>query len=356
MKSVMIYPFGKETEVIARHSDMLKDLELVCLAGLKGCGGGKNVFDAGCRRIPLVYGFEEGMETCEPEVIWFVSFRGYLDFEEEYLSYIKLAIESKKKLILDESIVKLAEKSINSISEYIYKPSDTEKKEPEYGDYLQPINTPVIYICSLYGSLCKFDLQLMLRRELQKRDISMVQVGTKKMSSRFGFWDLPWFMETDSITDKKKTLMFNQYLKELEEKDRPDAIVVGVPGEVCIPTNKYIGGFGYLARDYFVAVQPDIVIMLLPYGLYRQKELDNISETITSRLGAPVDIFCRTDKHLLTDDMETEQRWAYLTVNEKDKKENIPIKNLYDLEQEQMPRMAETIINRLKEYGRIDSV
>ena len=73
-------------------------------------------------------------------------------------------------------------------------------------------------------------------------------------------------------------------------------------------------------------------------------------------MGAPVDIFCRTDKHLLTDDMETEQRWAYLTVNEKDKKENIPIKNLYDLEQEQMPRMAETIINRLKEYGRIDSV
>ncbi len=356
MKKVLIYPFGKESEFIAEHFDMLKNLYPVCLVGLRGWDNGKKEYAVNSRQIPLVYDFMEGLEAYEPEIVWFVEFSKQIDFETEYLPYIKLAIDKKKRIILSDSLKKKVQKYILDLSDWLYCSKEIRSETKKCGDFLKPINTPVVCLCSLYGNLCKFELQLMLRKELIKREISFVQIGTKDFSEEFGFFNVPWFMVDEDISDKDKTLMFNRYLKEIEETEKPDLIVIGVPGEMCAASETYVAGFGYLARDYFYAVKPDIVIMSVPYSLFSNDDLNYISRGIRNRFGSAVDVFCRTNKHLLLEDTELEQDFTYLTVNKEDLKENIVTENLYDLEQNQVSKITDIVLNKLKTYGQIESI
>ncbi len=356
MKKVMIYPFGKESEFIGKHCGMLEDLYPVCLAGLKGWDDGQRIYEADGRSIPVVYDFMEGLNTYNPEVIWFADFSKQIDFEAEYLPFIKTAVQRDMKIMMSCQLEKQAERYLPDIAKYYYRERNKRKEETVCGEFLKPINTPVVYLCGIYGNLCKYELQLMLRKELQKRGISFVQIGTKDSSKEFGFLDIPWFMTDESISDKNKTLMFNRYIKEVEEKERPDMIVAGIPGEMCTVTDTYVAGFGYLAKDYFYGVHPDVVVMTLPYGQVSPADLDGISQGIANRYGAPVDIFCRTNRHLLLDDTESEQDFTYLTVNRDDKRSSKVSENLFDLETEQMPALVDELLARLKLYGRIESV
>lgn len=356
MKKAMIYPFGRESEFIVEHNELLQELNPICLVGLKGWDKGQREYCVNNDKIPLVYDFEKAIDDYASEVVWFVDFSTHLDFKTEYLPFIKLACEKEKKIILSKNLNDMAKDYITDLPIKFYRSYETKMDKKKNGEFLKPINTPIVYICSLYRDLCEFDFQLMVRKELKKRNVSFIQIGTKDVSKEFGFFDVPWFMVDDNVSDKEKTLMFNRYIKELEETERPELIIIGVPGEMCAVSENYVAGFGYLARDYFYAVKPDVVGMLLPYDLYLESDLHYISEMVRNRFGVPVDVFCRTNKHMQLSDTELEQKCIYLTVNKNDMKENPSKENIYDLEKEQVSKLVSAILNKLKSYGSVDSI
>lgn len=354
-KRVLIYPFGKKSEYIVKYKDMLNDLSPVCLVGLRGWDNGQQEYAVNDQTIPLVYDFAEGIHAYHPEVIWFVEYSKKYDFETVYLPYIKMAVGQHKKIIMSDSLKKMVELySINNLIEY-YPAKEKRSNELKYGSFLNPINTPVVYLCGLYGDLCGLELQLMIREQLLKKKISFCQIGTNDTSEEFGFYNVPWFVLEDTFSDKDKTLMLNRYIKEIEESEKPDIIVVGIPEELFAASDKYVAGFGYLAKDYFYAVCPDVVVMALPYEGYLKNDLDYISRQVQNRYGVKADVFYRTNKKLLLPETELEQNFSYLIVNKDDTKDIANIEHLYDWENEE-ENLVQEILNILSEYGKIESI
>lgn len=356
MKKVLIYPFGKESEYIVEYAELLEELEIQCLVSMKGWGYQNEVYSVNDKGIPLGYDFEEAIKNYSIEVVWFTEWHKNLDFEMDYLPYLRLAINMNKKLVLDGSIKEIAEKYIEDISSHYFENSAKILRKREVGEFLKQINTPLIYISSIYAGLCKSELQLMICKELKKRNISFVQVGTKNVFSQFGFYDISEIVNDKTLSETKKTIMLNWCIKEIEEKEQPDLIIVGIPGEISISTTQYVANFGYLARNYFMAAIPDVLLMNIPYAKYTQKDLFNLSNFTNARFGVPVDIFGLTNKLYLEFDTEIEQKYTYLELLEEDVE---PIEYpdlLYGIYEKNANKIADTILQKLNKYALIKSI
>lgn len=357
MKSVLIYPFGKEVEPIVNHFKQLVNIYPVCLVGVNGWDDGSRSYYAEGEKIPLIYEFQEGYKCYKPEIIWFTDFNGELEFERDYLPFLTMAIADGKEIIVSTKLKKIINKHVTNSKIRYYREEAPSKKEGKVGDFLRQINTPVIYVCGLYDGIGKFELQLMISKELRERNISAVQIGTREEFVEFGIYNMPLYMMDDTVTDKKKVLMLNNYLKELEERRKPELIVLGVPGELYSPSPKYIAGCGFLAMDCFYATEPDALIVALPYKKYTQMDLIRIGEGIQRKFGVKVDAFVRTNKRLLGEETELRQKCTYLTIGEKDM-EYIDFRNgcLFGLKERHIKAMMDVILSSLEGYGKIELI
>lgn len=357
MKSVLIYPFGKEAEPIVNHFKQLNNIYPVCLVGLNGWDDGRRHYYAEGEEIPLIYEFEYGYKHYDPNVIWFTDFRRELEFEVYYLPFIRLAVADGKEIITSTEIKKIISSYITNDEIRYYDAEISTNQEREVGNFLRQINTPVIYICGLYEGVGKFELQLMILKELRRRKISAVQIGTREAALEFGIYNIPLYMTNKAIVDKKKVLMLNEYLKELEENEKPELIVMGIPGELYSPSLKYVAGCGFLALDCFYATQPDILIVALPFENYSQNDLVQMSESIERKFGTKVDVFVRTNKRFLIEETELQEKSSYLTIDNKELNQTDScITNLFELKDSDIESMMDSILSTLNGYGEIKSV
>lgn len=356
MKKVLIYPFGKESEYIVEYAELLVELEIQCLVSMKGWGYQNGLYCVNDNRIPLGYDFEEAIKDYDIGVVWFTELHKNLDFEKDYLPYLRLAINMNKKLILDESIKEIAEKHILNISSHYLENPLKKLQKREVGEFLKQINTPLIYISSIYAGLFKSELQLMICKELKKRKLSFVQIGSKNVLSQFGFYDISEIVNDKTLSETKRTMMLNWCLKEIEEKEKPDLIIVGIPGEMTISTTQYVANFGYLARNYFMAAIPDILLMNIPYAKYTKKDLLDLSSFTNARFGVPVDVFGLTNKLYLEFDTEIEQKYTYLGLLEEDT-EIVEYQDLlYKICESGAEKIVDVIIRKLNKYASIKSI
>lgn len=357
MKSVLIYPFGKEVEPIVSHFKQLKSIYPVCIVGLNGWNDGKQSYNIEDEEIPLTYEFRQGYKQYNPDIVWFVDSRAELEFERDYLPFIEMAAVDGKEIIASNKLRKMIGKYfVDNIIKY-YDETTTYENEQEIGEFLKQINTPIIYICGLYEGVGKFELQLMILKELRERNISTVQIGTREEFAAFGIHTMPIYMTDETVVDKKKILMLNNYLKELEKTEKPELIVLGVPGELYFPSFNYVAGCGLLALDCFYATEPDVLVVALPYEEYTKNNLMQIAENIESKFGIKVDAFVRTNKRFLYEETEIAQKCTYLTISEKDMNHSEQCNDyIFELKQSHIKVMVDDILSKLRKYGKIESI
>lgn len=355
MKRMLIYPYGAEVEHLVDFHNLLKDLQPVGLVRLRGWDDGQRYCCNAGLNIPIYYEFEEGLKNTQPDVVWFADFQFALDFEQYYLPYIKLAVSEGKYIVMGRSLKEKAKPYLTE-QRVLYCEAEVESIEDSYhSEALAQINTPIIYVAGLFSGLDKFALQLGVRRELEKREISVIQIGSREDARYFGFYEIPQYMLETNISEKEKILRFNGCMKSLEEKYKPDLFLIGVPGELFGASAKYMANFGMLAYEIFMSALPEGLIVSLPYDEYSEEYLEEISTTIERRFGAGVDVFHRTNKKFQLDDTEINQANQYLTVIDIDEKTSID--RLYMLnDSKQMEKAIDKIINKLIEYGKIRSV
>ena len=87
----------------------------------------------------------------------------------------------------------------------------------------------------------KFDVQIDLYSRFKKEGYSVGWIGSRKEAVLCGGESIPEWLYGTQLSFKDKIVYFNHYVKEYIEKNKNEVLIIGIPGEVCINDNYFIG-------------------------------------------------------------------------------------------------------------------
>lgn len=245
MKRLLIYPFTKNMCPIVRHRDMLVGYEISAAIPAKG------------------YGWE-GKDACELDgglptgIILGGSFYDEVELCDAVLFNCDEQISEKDKSETEALLKAYGKDLVATIPCPIL--DNEEKILPNMP--LKEVPVPVIMIMGQGENCQKFDIQLGLRKVFQEKGYIVSQFGTKPFSELFGFKALP---STPEVPLWKKVYMYNQLFRETYEKEKPDVMIVGIPGGI-MPINSYeYELFGETALALTAAARPDVAFLSYYY-------------------------------------------------------------------------------------------
>lgn len=174
---------------------------------------------------------------------------------------------------------------------------DTAEKYPAKRSWVNSysildIDVPIITVFGMGLNVQKFDLQLYLRKRFVEKGYKVSQIGTKPISTLFGFHSIPKFMYNKEFTDVEKVMAFNRFVKKIEKEEKPDVIILGIPEPVIPLNSKHRFSFGLYAYEILNAVKSDFAIASL-YGNsdYDENFYSEMSEMSKYKLNVEIDAF-----------------------------------------------------------------
>lgn len=321
-EKVIIYPFDIEFCPIVRHKEFLGKYDIVSVVSPNGWGltdedvghidGGKLV------GIKVSNNFEQEIKLCDTVII--SDSYNKIDFDKIIYPKIVKAAESGKNVVctinLDDKNLKLVKDLCEKKGVYFkYYPKATNIKSNNYIGKLARIETPIVFVAGMGEKTNKFEIQLSLRRHLNKMGYKVSSIGTRNYCELLGFHSFPRFMQSLLISESDKVILFNKFIKNIEYKENPDVIVIGMPGGIMKFNNLFNNGFGILAYQISQAVKPDAVVFSMLYEDYLPKYFDMISTKIKYRFGFEIDCFNMSNTKFNWAESKSFEVKNYITVN-----------------------------------------
>ncbi|WP_432664977.1 TIGR04066 family peptide maturation system protein [Wukongibacter baidiensis] len=296
-KKAIIYPYDCESTYFFRHNGQNKEFNVVGAVAPKGWGiTGKDVgsIDGSEEEfgISIKNSFDDFYHDFDTVII--IDSHLELDFDQYIYPKIKELIRSKKEVVClrhltDDQLNKIKELSSRYITCVSQRNHWLRQHDSLESFSIMDINTPIIFVTGLSSRTHKFEIQLSLRAELLGLGYSVSQVGTKNHCEFFGFHSYPSFMMSNSISESAKVIMFNRYIKEIEEREKTDAIIIGIPEGIMAINRNFTDGFGISAYLVSQAVKPDVNVFSVSYGQYTDKFFNDIDNLFKYRFGYNVD-------------------------------------------------------------------
>ncbi|QNU67327.1 TIGR04066 family peptide maturation system protein [Ruminiclostridium herbifermentans] len=369
---LLIYPYNIQFSPILRHKDLLKGYEISCLVSPNGWGyTGK---DAGIADngpdigMTVSSDFEDSLGLCDTVV--FIDSYFPLDFKKNIYNKIKMAIKSKKNIIcflqLETNIITELECICRYEGVYFkyYGRSQDVLADNIYieNENIEEINTPIVFVIGLAERTNKFEIQLALREKIHELGYKISQVGTRTYCDMMGFHSFPSFMLESNISEVNKILMFNRFIKKIEDTENPDIIIIGVPGGIMPYNSTYTNKFGILAFEVSQAVLPDFVIFSMFYEDYKVDGFEFYNNSLKYKLGFNIDIFNIANAQFDWVRAYEEKRISHISldykaISEKNKgysQSNIPVLNILD--ENDSDKIAKLLIEKLSKYGDVEIV
>lgn len=157
-----------------------------------------------------------------------------------YKEYIQKAIENNKEVYFSQKCKELL-KLENSIN---YGMSDMEYPLSLNKNYVKYIDVPTIGVMGL-GDYCnKFCCEVEISSYFRQKGHRVIHIGSKDYSGMFGERRYPEFIWKSDESVTHRILKWNQYLFNLCENEKPDLIVLGMPGGIMPLNNKILNEFG----------------------------------------------------------------------------------------------------------------
>jgi peptide maturation system protein (TIGR04066 family) len=331
-EKLAVYPYDLEFTPVLRHSDMLKDYDIVKLISPKGWGlSGLDcgTLDGGAELGMIIEeDFDEAIKMCQ-SVLFLYSFNEKYSHDKEFIrnmvtEKIYKAIEAGKNIVCD---VKLGMDTINTIKELcsvkgvrfnnisaIGDPDNSNLiKIP--GEHRVSIETPVVFVMGLSDQTNKFEIQLALREALIQKGYKVSQIGTRNICELLGFHAFPHFMFGNSYEESEKIVLFSHYVKNLEMTEKPDVIIIGVPGGIMPFNNIVTNKFGITAFEVSNAVLPDYVIFSILYEEFDEKYFQMLDETMSYKFGFEIDCFNLSNVKFDWAASEMDKDVSFITLN-----------------------------------------
>jgi peptide maturation system protein (TIGR04066 family) len=299
-ENIIVYPYDSHFAPILRYKSFIEGYNRIYLSSILGwglCGKDAGYADGGSNLNLLVDNkFEEYFNICEKVI--FVEPDNIIDYNKLIYPKIFAAIDSGKDIVcllrLNEKLIEIEEYcKKKNVSFQNYRKCNIKWKnlysnfKREYG--LLDIYTPIISIIGISENTHKFSIQLELKSKLELLGYKVSIVRSRSYCEFLGFYSFPSFMYDNNISEIEKVYLFNRYIKDIEVVEKPDVIILGIPGGIIPFNNQIETNFGITAFEIFQSVIPDVSILSIFHEMYTSQNLDMFFNTIKYRFGVEID-------------------------------------------------------------------
>ena len=163
-----------------------------------------------------------------------------------------------------------------------------EKYDDNFSSLVK-IDAPIIAVAGMGEDINKTEVALALRDMLASEGYRVSMVGSKNYCEVLEANPFPSFMFLPQIDERLKVVFFNMYVKHIEDTEKPDIIVISIPGATKAYSSEITQGFGLLHHEVFQAVLADYLVMCSYYLTDAADYLRRESETCRHRFGCGID-------------------------------------------------------------------
>lgn len=353
MERISIFPFNKAYAPFVTHQNLMTDMQIVSLISPKGWSLQGDIVKTPDSAITVQSDFSKGIE--DSTAVWFVEDDRIELPKEKLYAKISEAIEKRKKIIFSRYSNSDVQKEMELIiPSELRIMSDIRKLDNGYflEKKLYDINVPILFILGDSENTDKFEVQVSLFEQFMKRGYRVSSISTRGDSDILGLHSMPSFM-TELTAEDVKILKFNHFVKQLEIEERPEIIIIGIPGGV-IPYNKYLHNqFGVTAFEISNAVKSDCAVLCSLYTNYSTDSFKKIKLGLSQKFGINVlfhHIAAMTKDSLKKSDID-ENEFRFLTLDESFIMEKIKSFQrsdiYYALNKDDIFRMTDDIVEEL---------
>lgn len=298
-EKILVYPFDYE---MLPALDRILYEDKYTISGIVSFGGwGYIEKDAGT----ILYGGKTGLIVSDDfysellkcdTVLFCKSDNEIIDFKS-VIDKMRFSLESGKNVIcfhkLDEEIkCELEELAHNQevyfricVNEYETTINHELKRLLKLSDF----NAAIVFVMGISENTNKYGVELALHKNFQKSGYKSILIDSKTYGSFFGDYNVPNFMFDNSVVDYEKPLLFNKYVKDIEEKEKPDVIIVGVPGGIMPIDKKNTNRFGMLAYQMSCALSADITVLCNHFNFFDDDYFNYMHPLMKYRFGREID-------------------------------------------------------------------
>ncbi len=278
MERMMIYPYSKAYEPYVLYEGLLQiEGEISSLVTPNGSGlVGKRVCSGG-KELEISNDYEGQLEHCD--VVWFVNDEKFVLPEKMIEEKLREAVRRGKKVLFTRTSVvdrKHIKEMIPPEQNMLCTGMDSEEGSLD-ADYCHPIDSPVLVV---YGTECgtdKLAVQLALREELIRRGYRTTSISSRMEGEVYGMHPIPEYMLKPMCSEGDRIRRYNHYVRRIELEERPEILIVGIPGGVLPYDRIDHNDYGILAYEMSFAVPCDAAVICMPYQFGKDGEYEEFS-------------------------------------------------------------------------------
>lgn len=266
MERIMIYPYSKAYEPYVWYERLLGNREITALVTPNGSGLVGRKVCSGRKELTVSNDYEAQLEQCDG--VWFVNDEKFELSEDAVEEKIRRAVDLEKKILCTRTSLPDPGRMADSIpSAQHLLPRETG---PETGqlaaDYCYPVDTPVLVVYGTERGTDKLAVQLALREALIDMGYRVTSISSRMDGRLYGMHPLPPYMFGPGCSEGDKIRQYNHYVKRIELMERPEIIIVGIPGGVLPYDRVDHNEYGILAYEMSFAVPCDAAVVCMPYS------------------------------------------------------------------------------------------
>lgn len=297
MKKLLVFPSDFENINLLRNLDMIDTYKSIVVLSLNGSGQiGKNlsVIDKGSPTKITIQSediLENELLKCDDLLLLKSNF--ILNFENEIFPIITKAISLNKRILCnflmpDEYWQRIASyDNIIAPNRLIYLQRPNPLPEVIGNTAIYEFETPIVFISGLNERTDKLFSLLSIRRHLSDIGYKTSCIISNGCGELINAHSYPSYM-FEPINEAQKIVLLNEYIKSIEQEERPDIILISIPGAAMPYNFKNTNYFG--VQNFLVgkAAPPDVVVCCVNYAEISDEYINSVVQYYETRFACRV--------------------------------------------------------------------
>lgn len=263
-KDVIIYPVLEEVYPFLEFLELREDIcgRNYCVPDSWSTCHKKIIFE-NAKEIELL-GISECIlkKSCNEIII--LNEGNEFQFNEIVEPYIEKFVRYKKKLCFTKELKSSEEDMLKKcgINYEQIRRGNIEFANADAAMRIFKVGIPIVFVLGMFENTEKLSTVLYVHNFLKEKGYKVKTVLTKENVLNIpDCYSFPSEMLEKNYGDAEKILFFNHYVRRIEINEKPDIIVIGIPGEIMPLNEKHNGNFGTMPFLIGNAVSCDYAIL-----------------------------------------------------------------------------------------------
>jgi len=176
----------------------------------------------------------------------------------------------------------------------------------------------VVFVAGLLKGLDQQRVCLGLAERAKKRGYRAAVLGSGKWLPLLGYHNIGELMDEDSPRGVDAVRLLNCLIRKIDTTQRPDMMIVEIPGEMMKFNDMICGDFGVGMFKISQAVKADETICCLPFGEYTEEFYHSISDYTEKKFDSKIGYYHISNRAFLyNESMEVRESVTFATGAEK---------------------------------------